>query len=215
MESFFLWMFDYAGWFIVLSVSSALIRRKSLTGYLRFIFLPLSVSAIAEVTGHILSRMHIPNLFVLHIYTIFEFSALALFYRAFFGTFYPSRLVPCMMLFFTLASVANSIWLQPPDTFNGYARALEGLFVMILALMCYYKILVDLDTRNLFRNPVFWINTGYLFYFAGTLFLFILSNLLLQESERLNFISWGMHATLVSLNHVLIAVGIWQAPQRH
>ncbi len=214
MEAFFLWMFDYAGWFIVFSVCTAFIRRKYLTGYLQFIWLPLSASAIAEVTGHILSRMHIPNLFVLHIYTILEFNALAFFYHAFFGSFYPRRIVPRMMVFFTLASITNSVWIQPLNTFNGYARGLEGLLVMILALMCYYKILVDLDTRNLFRNPVFWINTGYLFYFAGTLFLFILSNLLLQESERLNFISWGMHATLVSLNHVLIGIGIWQAPQR-
>jgi len=83
---------------------------------------------------------------------------------------------------------------------------------MILALLCYYKILVDLDTSDLTKNPVFWINTGYLFYFAGSLFLFILSNLLLQESERLNFISWGMHATLVAVNHTLIGIGLWQAP---
>jgi hypothetical protein len=103
--------------------------------------------------------------------------------------------------------------LQRLSDSNAYVRTLESLLVIGLALLCFYKILTELLTKRLEKDPVFWINTGFLLYFAGNLFLFILSNALLkQPHQQLSFMAWGLHALFMALMHVFIGIGLWFSP---
>ena len=181
---------------------------------LRYIIAFLGLSVLTQVIATILNKLNGNNLSVLHVYTILEFNLIALFYFSFFGHFYHRRLVPVLMLIFSGFAVFNSLFIQKVTSFNTYARGLEAIGVIALSLLCFYKMLVELEAKRPEKQPVFWINTGFLFYFAGSLILFILSNLILKENKTFNYLSWGLHSVFLALLYIFIGIGLWYSPHQ-
>jgi hypothetical protein len=213
MQVFFHWMLRNGSYFLLISVLAALFRWRYLTSCLRYVGLFVGLATLGEVVSLITAALSIRNLHILHVYTILEFNLIALFYRRFFGQFYPRWLIPGLMGVFTGFAILNSLLLQPLNRYNTYARGLEALVVIALALLCFYKILTELPAKRLDKHPVFWINTGYLLYFAGSLFFLLLSNALLTDSNRaLILMVFGLHSFLMVLMHLFIGVGLWFSP---
>lgn len=213
MQDFFHWMLHNGSYFLLVSITMALIRIQYLTNCFRYIGLFVGLAALGELVSLITAKLDMPNLHILHVYTILEFNLIALFYRCFFGNFYPRWLVPMVMVVFTGFAITNSLLLQPLNRYNTYARGLEALLVMAMALLCFYKMLTELSAKRLDRHPVFWVNTGYLLYFAGSLFFLILSNALIIDSNRaLILMVFGLHSFLMVLMHLFISVGLWFSP---
>jgi hypothetical protein len=213
MQVFFHWMLRNGSYFLLVSVLMALVRVRYLMGCLRFVGLFVGLAAVGEIISLLTAALSIHNLHILHVYTILEFNLIALFYHRFFGRFYPHWLMPLLMVFFTGFAILNSLLLQPLNQYNTYARGLEALMVIALALLCFYKILTELPAERLDKHPVFWINAGYLLYFAGSLFFLILSNSVINESNRaLILMVFGLHSLLMVLMHLLVGVGLWFSP---
>jgi hypothetical protein len=63
------------------------------------------------------------------------------------------------------------MFVETPDKNNSYARILEALLVTISALLYFRQIFSLEKLFDLKQEPLFWINTGLLFYFIGTVFL--------------------------------------------
>lgn len=214
MNDFFTWIHEYAPYTLFLSAGVALVRWRYLDKTLWAVGLFIILAGLGEIVAEYMSSRHMPSVHILHIYTILEFNVIALFYLRFFGHFYPRWLVPGLMVGFTVLSVLNTAFLQPLTSYNSYARSLEGVLIIALALLCYYKMLVELTTKRLDKSPVFWINTGFLLYFAGNLFFFILGNALIKEPRQsLSFMTWGLHSLLMALMHIFISVGLWFSPR--
>jgi len=215
IERFLNWMFDYGSAFLLFPLAMAVWRYKYLTHELVYVAAFLGLSLLGELVATVLSALGINNLFVLHFYTMLEFSLIALFYQRFFGGYYPRWFVPTLLVVFIAFAVINLLFIQSLSEFNTYARGLEGLLTIVLAMMCFYKMLMELESKRPEKHPVFWINAGYLFYFAGSLFLFILSNVVLKENKSFNFMFWGFHACLFALMHLFIGIGLWYSPRQN
>src|SRR5690606_18657047 len=147
-----------------------------------------------------------------HIYTILHFNIIALFYYTHFENFYHRYVVPSMMIGFTGFAMVNSLFFQKLTEFNTKALSLECLLVVILCVMCFYKMITELTVKEPEKKPVFWINTGFLFYFAGNIVLFTLSNVVLKENMDFNYLSWGLHALLTVILQIFIGIGLWHSP---
>lgn len=215
MQDFFIWISRNGAYFLLFSGIIAVIRIRHLTESLRFVGLFIGLAILGELVSYITGRvLHMRNLHILHVYTILEFNTIALFYFAFFGYFYPRTLVPGLMIGFTVLAILNSLFLQSLSGYNTYARGLEAVLIIGFSVMAYYKMLNELSTKRLDRNPFFWINTGFLLYFAGSLFFLILSNALLVKSDRTLILTvFGLHAMLMVAMHLLIGIGLWFSPR--
>ncbi|MEZ0609293.1 hypothetical protein ACAW74_12290 [Fibrella sp. WM1] len=214
MQDFLIWFSRYGSYCVLLSTSMVLFRFRYLIGYLRFVgwFVGLALAGelISHLTAHVL---HIPNTYILHGYTILEFNIIALFYGSFFGYFYTRSFVLWLMVGFTALALLNSAFIQPPTGGNAYARGLEAILIIALALLAFYKMLSELSARRLDKQPVFWINTGFLLYFAGSLFFLLFSNAVLYDSNQtLKFAVFALHVLLIVMMHVLISIGLWFSP---
>jgi len=213
IERFLHWMLLNGSYVMIISVGVAIMRRRFLQAELIYICAFLLLSLLGELVSLTLSKLHIPNLFLLHIYTLVEFNIIALFYRRFFSTFYPKWLVIVLLLIFNSFVILNTLFLQPLTVFNTYARGLESLMVIGLAILCFYKMLTELDIKHPETYPVFWINTGFLLYFAGSLILFVLANIAIEQpNQSLSLMSWGLHSCLFVLMHLAIGLGLWLSP---
>ena len=208
-------MLANGSYFLLFSGGAAVCRWRYLRGYLRFAALFVLVAALGEGASYVTARiLRMPNLWMLHVYTIVEFNVIALMYDRFFGRFYQRLLVPVSMLLFTTLAVANSLFAQHLSEHNTHARTLESLLIIGLTLLAFHKLLADRPVAQLERHPVFWISTGLLLYFAGSTIFFILSNRLLHGASRdvIN-VYWAMHSLLMALMHLLLGIGLWLSPQ--
>lgn len=216
IQDFLIWVLKshIGSWFLFILVIITIIRYLFITHELRYITYFVGLSVLAQIVTYVLAELTGNNLPILHLYTILEFNIIALFYFSFFGYFYNRKLVPSLMIFFTGFAIINSLFIQKLTEFNTYARSLESIILVVLSILCFYKILVELNTKNLTKLPIFWINTGFLLYFAGNFVLFILSNVILKENKAFNYMSWGLHSCLLTLLYILIGVGLWNSPHQ-
>lgn len=152
-----------------------------------------------------MSKYRQPNLPLLHIYTLTEFILIYLFYEIYFNRFYPVLLLRITAVAFVVFSVINSLFIQPINGFNTYARAAEAFILTVLSLLCFYKLAQE------HRPAITWINTGLLLYFSGAFLLFIVSNYILSYGNELNYHIWAVHAFLSLTMYLLITVGLWKA----
>lgn len=151
------------------------------------------------------------NLPLLHFYTLFEFILLTLFYHQFLKTIQGWRnwIVVFSILIVTLI-VANSIFLQPVTVFNSYSKTLTQL-----VFICYAIIFFSQSMQNqlqVFYPAIKMINSAVLLYYAGSLFIFMFGNVLINL-ERLHSIFWVANAVLYLIFQLLVFTAIWQFRQ--
>ncbi|MEO6760024.1 MAG: hypothetical protein ABIO24_11270 [Saprospiraceae bacterium] len=139
-----------------------------------YLWFDLAIEIGARVLGYITHN----NLPLLHVYTWGEMLLWSLFYRE---ILHPSTVFVRYFQWITgivLALVIlNSVFLQGPTTFNSYAKTLVQLMVILYALSYAFNFLLEDTPTKLWQKVVGPINAAVLFYYCGSLFIFMFSNL--------------------------------------
>lgn len=214
INNFFIWLLDYVQYVLIFSITISIIRYKYLKNELKSVWYFILLGTFFEILSRTLMYFKVQNtLPTLHLYTLLEFIVIGSFYQQFFGSFFSKNLLPIIISGFVILAIINALFIQGLYNFNTYASGLEGILVIGLSLLCFYKMLIELDTRSPTKQPTFWINSGFLFYFAGNLFIFILSNFIKGDNYLLS-LAWGMHAFLMVILHLFIGIGLWQSHRR-
>ncbi len=193
---------------ILLPLFFGIYQYNALTRPARYILLYLAVSGIINLSATIIGKFyHSNNLPLLHILTVLELYIFVLFYQQ---LLFSSRILVMFRLLplvFLAACVFNAVFFQDIYTYNSYARSLEALIIMLLAINYFAKIAASPQGSKIYALPGFWFNTAAFLYFSGAFMLFIFSNFIVRVS-RYNFnIIWNIHASLVLLMYVLFTIG--------
>ena len=183
---------------IIAPILIGAIYFKSLSFALRILLVFVVITGAFELLTAILSINGINNLLFFHAYVYFEFIAVAsIFFFTYDSVFWRSVSV-LFVVVFILFSLINSLFLEPIDMFNSYQRYAEGLLVIIMCAGYYISLLRRPIHRYLEKQPMFWLTSGWLIYFAGTLYLFLFSKELLAMNS---YHFWQIHAILnIGLN---------------
>lgn len=210
INDFLVWFLDYVQYFLILPLFAGIYNYKFLKSESIAIFYYVIIAIFFEILSRTLYHLKFSNtLPTLHLYTVTEFSILWLFYYRYFKKFYSQKAMKSILIFFVLFAIFNAIFLQKLNTFNTYARGLESIVMIFYCMLAFNKILVELDTRYLIRQPVYWVTSGVLFYFSGNLVVFVLSNYFSNDNQLL-LVAWGIHAILMAILNIFIAIGLWQ-----
>lgn len=215
ISNFLIWLLDYVHYVLLFTITIGFIRLKYLKNELKYIWYFILLGAFSEIFTRTISYFYprLNTLPGLHLYTILEFITIGLFYYTYFANFFNRKILPYIIIFFVLLATINAFFIQGIFNFNTYASGLEGILIIFLSLLCFYKMLIELDTRDPTKQPIFWINSGFLFYFAGSLFIFILSNFIKGDNYLLS-LAWGMHAFLMLVLHLFLGIGLWHSLRR-
>ena len=205
-------LFSISAWIVLLPVIVSLLVYRQLDRGMRIIvflvYFNCFIEILAYVIGHYLGRTNLP---LLHVYTPLEFIFLTIFYSRIGARSIGNRTALWMISMFVIFSIGNSIWIQNIYTFNTYSRSLEALVFIIVSLLTFRQFLRELNQESLQQDPVFWVNAGFLIYFSGSLFLFILSNYILPMTRSANLHIWAFHSFLSIVLYCLISIGLWKA----
>ena len=200
-----------ATFFITVPFLIALFRYQKLDNVMKAVAWYVMLGGLVQVLSSYENSQKNNNLWLLHLYTPLEFACLALFYSRALDGMVKKRVFVGLGIGFAVLSALNSGFLQPVNTFNTYARSLEGIVVIVFCLSWCYRTLTEMKILKLEQDPVFWVNTGFLLYFSGNVLLFAFSNYILNINRALNLYIWAFHALFSILLYFFISVGLWKA----
>jgi hypothetical protein len=194
---------------IILSASSALLPfftglvfLKHLSKELKFIWFFFVYSVLHETTLALLAINKINNLWLGDIYTLLELSFWILFFSFLEGHKVRKILIRLTILFWFLLWILIALLGKNLFEVNNITRTVEGLFILIIGFYTLYK----LDKKELslfFISPHFWLISGALIYFSGTIIIFSLANIILNNHQEI----WMLHSIYNITMHLCCAYG--------
>lgn len=200
-----------ATFFVVVPFVVAILRYKQLGTAMKIMACYILLSAVIQFYSSYESAQKHNNLWLLHYYTPMEFACICWLYGHVLQGYVKTGVFWVLGLGFSILSTLNSCFLQDIDTFNTYARSLEGILVIILCLSWCFRTLSEMKIKHLEQDPVFWVNTGFLLYFSGNVLLFAFSNYIININRALNLYIWAFHALFSILLYFFITIGLWKA----
>ncbi len=193
-----------------IAVFAGIYSLRSLSFETRFLFYFVCFGALTELSLWIASEMGIrDNRPALHFYVMIEFLLITLFYAFSLKGFILKNVVRVVIVLFEIYCLINIIFIQGlfeyPET-----RIVEGLLMVSFSLVFFSKTMLEIEIRNLYKEPKIWINTAVLFYFAGNFFFNILYSIMLENSVQfLRLIIAWFYSGLNMIFYLMIATGFY------
>jgi hypothetical protein len=180
----------------------------------KFLAYLIYTSCLVELCVVYLGYQKVNNLPLLNILTMAEFTLLSLIYYHLFQEELLKRFIKISIHVFIAFTFLFSTFVKGWYEFSDVPRAIESLILVIFSLMYFRKLLTDLNVFYIEREPAFWVSTAVLFYFSGTLFMYIFSSYLaLQHTDVMKQV-WHIQSMLNIIFNLLLAVGMWYSRQK-
>lgn len=174
---------------LIISIFFYLQKRNKLILY----FIPfLLLTVIIELIGRWYLSKVVRNYAMYNVFTTLEFIFYSfLFYLHFRSSFFKRMAIWFIPLFLVLV-LLNIIFIQGLNkTFNTYTFLLGSFFVVVFCCCFFYEsVLPDQIDQQLAKQPFFWVCTGLLIFYLGSviinaLFEYLRTNDLQVEGKRI------------------------------
>ncbi len=160
----------------------------------------LGVIFLVQMTSMTLKKFNISNLYLSHFYFIGQFIFLSLFYVNILKQELQKRIVKFCLITTLLALAIQyasdfSLFLK----FNLFEILITSILLILYATFHFYNMLNE-------KKEFYLINMGILFYLFGSTILFLVGNLTIVLSPKMNKITWIMNSILYIFYQIFILV---------
>ena len=166
----------------------------------------LVCSGAINILNKVLVDSGINNLFVLHSYTLLEFTLLLLIYRSVIASKAFKRATVLSIVAFFIFKVLDVSIITGISKIDTLAMVIESVIMIVLS-MFYSSRLIEKKDMHLMRLPIFWINAAVLVYFASSFFLFLYSTYIFSDAEQY-YEYWSIHNILIIIRNILFTVAM-------
>jgi hypothetical protein len=199
---------------VALPLVIGLVRFNRLQIIQRYILALVVFSILVELAAVLLGRLlHLRNLPLLHVFSAVQFTLLWLVFAKRLIPPFSKRFFWGILTAFWFFAIICAIWIDGIYNFNAHARSFGAILIIFFCLCYFYQRLRKLDLENLEADPLFWVATGSLIYFSGSLMLFIISNYILPD-ESMSFSLWGVHGIFNTFNNLFFMIALWVQPTK-
>ncbi|MEN0004592.1 MAG: hypothetical protein AAF798_10620 [Bacteroidota bacterium] len=192
----------------ILPALVGLFNTRQLRNNQKAILLLVLLSIATEVAVYWIAYNSGLHNIVFYLFTIAEFTLLAYVFTQNWERNDKTKVAWIAIIFFTLFVLLDMLYLSGIEQFNSYSTSVEALLLIGFALSFFYITLRELKIKYLEREPLFWISTGVLLYFASSLFIFLFTNTVNASMEAL-FIIWGIHGIFRILLNIFYSIALW------
>lgn len=95
-----------------------------------------------------------------------------------------------------------------------YLTTFETLFVLIASLFWFITVFSELKETSLLHSSNFYFIAGFILYYSGTFFLFLVSDFMIKNMASQILSYWNANILFNVLLRTLIIIGIWKAPNK-
>ena len=167
---------------IVQALFFGILFYNHLNKQLKVIFYFICLAVVTESSSlMIVSFINGTTIWMTHFYVMFEFFLWAMFFWYSMKPYIKRNLYWALVAIFEIYCILNMIFFQ--DIFTEYStpRAVECILILALSIITFQRIMIESKIVNVIIEPIIWINTAVLLYFASSLFFHLLFNVLLIE----------------------------------
>lgn len=204
-------MYQFVNILSYVSVFSVLIPimlyfGKKIQSISSFFFALLLASFLSDICHEIYTRAGYKGYYVLNAFIFVQFLLISCIYYFLLKN---KKLVYVNTIIFILFSIFNVIFIQPIQVFQGWPLSVESILILMYSINYYNQALKINPPIDLLRHYPFWINTAIFFYFSFDLFLFAMSNYILEVLPNdIKMTVWGFHNLNNIIKNILFAVSI-------
>jgi hypothetical protein len=148
-----------------------------------------------------------PNYIINPMYVVSLIWISCFFYYAIAWKSLRSRII-IINVFFFLFGLVNILFIQRMSP-NYYTMTIENLLILSFCILFYYKMLKDLPSIQVQRDPLFLIVSGWFFMSAGQVVLTLVSTYMLSILNDNMEVLWIMFLILNLLGNLIKAVGAY------
>ncbi len=197
---------------LILNVLFFLVFHKKIHNDVKAVGAYLLLNIITELYSEWLYHKELKSLFLLHIYTLFEFITWSYFYRQLFkNKLRFQKVSPVFIATTSILIIANTIFFEPISGFNSNAKTLVQLILIGYAIYYFFASFGKVDLTKPLPRSISLINFAVILYYSGSLFIFMFSKLLANNnvpySHQHGF--WAVNALLNLIFQVLIFISLW------
>ncbi len=144
---------------------------------------------------------------VFNLQDIIQFSLLAGFYYVI--VFSNRKLISWGITIYVTIFFAVTVWVQGLYKFQTLVWTVDGILIIIFGIAYLIHLLGNRPPKYQSIYSTLWINSGLLFYFCFSLWLFVMGQYILTElPERTKMIYWSCHNVNNIIKNGIIAIGI-------
>lgn len=199
--------------FLTLLVGSIIYFSQKIIELKKHILFLSFLSFIANFIMAVLWLNIVNNMYIGNIYILLETLLLFMIYKRNLGKIFSDVFFGSIVSIFCLLALFNILYIQGFYEINNYSRTLESIFMIFFSLSYFYKIMQTLDSDNLVKEPMFWLNAGVLLYFSANVFIFIFSSFVSKYSIELNLVIWTIHSFFYAIFFIMLSAALWVVPQ--
>lgn len=193
-------------------VIAAWYNYRHLDSILKLMALFCLLSIIPDFVGLTITYLKIVfnNLFLIHLFDMMAAIFFTLIYqRAFYRPVFKK-----MTLIFGITALAamifNVIFIESMRSYPSVSNTILSVLLIILSLAYFYQLLSRQEFTYIEKQGMFWINSGVLFYYAITIFLFMLYKKI-SNADRPNY--YMMQSVMNIIANLIFSVGLLCKPQ--
>ncbi len=161
-----------------------------------------------ESAGYLFMINGVNNMPLFHLFTYGEATLFALYFYNIYRKRQLKWIFLGMLAAFLLFSGITVIVFEHFYSYNSLQRSVESIWAILLCLVFYTDLFNQSKVANLLHYPHYWMTSGFLLYFAGTLFLNIVGNIVLT-SYKLDFDAFHIHAVLNTFLNIIYTIVLW------
>ncbi len=171
------------------------------------------ISSLYELFGSLIFGWDVSNWYIF--YSILSFFCIYYFY---FSILHSSYLK--LNIFFLISFLVLVYFLFQRYTFedffiiDSYIKVYTTLIILVFSILWFTKLFTESYIDNLLRNCTFYFISGFVLYYCGTLFLFLLSNFFYKINIHSLQSYWFLNILLNFVLRTLLVVGLWMVRTR-
>lgn len=147
------------------------------------------------------------------VYPLLEFACLIYFFSRLFQGQYRNIFRFFILIFGICFTMFSVLWIitrrAMPDS---YLVVIETILVYKASVLWFKDMFSNLLVKSLWDSPVFYFMAGFILYFSGNLFLFLMADFIFTSEETRRF--WIINIILSLFLNFILLIGIWKGQQK-
>jgi hypothetical protein len=139
----------------------------------------LCVTLAVELAGLITTRMNIRNLWMFNVFTCSEFVFYSWVYLNILENQRVKKLIRYAIVVYPLLFLINIFWIEGIYRFHTLTYRIGSVMIVVWAYLYFRQLMRSSSYSPVLRNPIFWISTGLLFFYAGFFFYMTAGSILI------------------------------------
>ena len=169
----------------------------------------LFIAAICDLAGFLMFRAQQSTAVVFNSYYSLMFLLLCRFYYEIIFRYKFRIALVLGVSIYVISFVLITFYVQDFLNYQNLIWIIAGVIMILYSLTYFVNSLSAIQNSHLFDNSTTWVNTGILFYFSFSLFLFSMGDYLFNKQDpQVTLLLWSTHNVNNIIKNVLFAIGL-------